>query len=98
MTLAWQRGVAKSPGNTGKAQCIASPAYDAKFLHVAATATVIGGTTFAGSVRRLDPATGAVLWQTGLPTVSAARRPWTARACSQSEPMAPARRQTPSTR
>jgi len=34
---------------------------------VAAQATVIGSTTFAGSVRQLDPATGNVLWETGLP-------------------------------
>ncbi len=67
MTLAWQRRVAVSPGGTGKAQCIASSAYDGKSLYVAATATVIGGKTFPGSIRRLDPATGRVLWQTGLP-------------------------------
>ena len=32
-----------------------------------ATATSINGKTFAGSIRRLDPATGKVLWATGLP-------------------------------
>ena len=67
MRLAWQRRVAASPGNTGKVQCIASSAYDGTFLYVAAAATSIGGRSFAGSVRRLDPATGRVLWQAGLP-------------------------------
>ncbi len=67
MTLAWERRIATSPGNTGKVQCIASSAYDGKFLYVAAAGTVIGGKSYLGSIRRVDPATGAVLWQTGLP-------------------------------
>ena len=67
MTLAWQRRIATSPGSTGAAQCVASSAYDGSSLYVGAAATVISGQNFAGSVRRLDPATGAVLWQTGLP-------------------------------
>lgn len=67
MKLAWQRRVAASPGDTGRAACIAASAYDGSSLYVAATATSIGGKSFAGSVRRLDPATGNVLWATGLP-------------------------------
>ncbi|MGI9008048.1 MAG: PQQ-binding-like beta-propeller repeat protein [Streptosporangiaceae bacterium] len=67
MKLAWERRVATSPGGTGDSRCIASSAYDGRFLYVAATATVISGHHYAGSVRRLDPATGAVRWQTGLP-------------------------------
>jgi len=67
MRLAWERRVAISPGNTKRPQCLASSAYDGKFLYIAAASTVIGGKTYHGSVRRLDPATGKVLWQTGLP-------------------------------
>ena len=67
MTLAWERRVATSPGTTPRPTCIAASAYDGKHLYVAATATVIGGTAFGGSVRQLDPATGHVLWETGLP-------------------------------
>jgi len=67
MRLAWERRVANSPGNSKRPQCLASSAYDGKFLYVAASATVIGGTKYHGSIRRLDPATGKVLWQTGLP-------------------------------
>ena len=60
MKLAWQRRVSTSV-------CMASSAYDGRFLYVAAGATAIGGKTYLGSIRRLDPATGRVLWQTGLP-------------------------------
>jgi outer membrane protein assembly factor BamB len=67
MNLAWERRVAASPGNTGRATCIAASAYDGSSLYVGATATSIGGQNFAGSIRRLDPGTGKVLWATGLP-------------------------------
>ena len=67
MTLAWERRVATSPGTTPRPTCLAASAYDGKHLYVAATATVIAGQTVQGSVRQLDPATGRVLWQTGLP-------------------------------
>src|SRR5258708_8339285 len=67
MTLAWERRIGTSPSNTGKVQCIASSAYDGKFLYVAAAGTVIGGKSYLGSNRRVDPATSAVLVQTGLP-------------------------------
>jgi outer membrane protein assembly factor BamB len=67
MKLAWEQRVAMSPGNSGRATCIAAAAYDGSSLYVGATTTSIGGTTFAGGVRRLDPATGKVIWATGLP-------------------------------
>jgi outer membrane protein assembly factor BamB len=67
MKVAWERRVAASPGNTGRATCIAGSAYDGSSLYVGATATSIDGQGFGGSVRRLDPATGKVLWATGLP-------------------------------
>ena len=67
MKLAWERRVAASPGDTGKATCIAASAYDGSSLYVAATATSIAGQNFAGSIRRLNPRTGKVLWATGLP-------------------------------
>jgi hypothetical protein len=34
---------------------------------VASNATMIGDVSFGGSIRELDPATGAVIWNTGLP-------------------------------
>jgi len=67
MTLAWERRIATRPGGTQRPTCIAASAYDGKHLYVAAQATVFNGTAFQGSVRELNPATGRVLWQTGLP-------------------------------
>ena len=67
MSVAWERRVAASPGSTGDNRCNASSAYDGRYLYVAATSTVIAGHQYAGSVRRLDAATGKVLWHTGLP-------------------------------
>lgn len=67
MTPAWHRRLAATPGNTGKAQCVASSAYDGRYLYVAAGSTTIGGQSYQGSIRRLDPATGRILWQAGLP-------------------------------
>jgi len=67
MTLAWKHRVATSPAGSPRPTCIAASAYDGTHLYVAAQATVISGTSFQGSVRQLDPATGHVLWETGLP-------------------------------
>ena len=36
-------------------------------LYLGSNATTIGGTSYAGSIRQADPATGAYTWQTGLP-------------------------------
>lgn len=49
--------------------CIASAVWDGATgqLFVAGDATTIGSTGFGGSVREVDPATGAFGWQTGLP-------------------------------
>jgi outer membrane protein assembly factor BamB len=56
------------PGS-GAGACIASSVWDGhtRQLFIAGTATTIGATSFAGSVREIDPATGAFIWQTGLP-------------------------------
>jgi outer membrane protein assembly factor BamB len=67
MMLAWERRVATSPGTTPRPTCLAASVYDGKHLYVAATATTIAHKTVQGSIRQLDPATGRVLWQTGLP-------------------------------
>jgi outer membrane protein assembly factor BamB len=65
----WQVQVANSynPKN-GDGQCDAAAIWDGSQLIVAGgNTTTIGGATYAGSVRSLDPATGAVVWETGLP-------------------------------
>ncbi len=67
MTLAWKDRIgAKSTAST-PAQCSAAAAWDGTHLYIAGPATTIGGTAYYGSVRQVDPQTGAFLWQTGLP-------------------------------
>jgi outer membrane protein assembly factor BamB len=50
-------------------ECIASAIWDAPAgtLYLSGNTTTIGGTRYAGSIRQASPATGAYLWQTGLP-------------------------------
>ena len=75
----WQRQVGQT-GGTGNGACITSAAYDGPdaTLFVAANQTTIGTTAVQGSVRALDPATGAVIWEqplgclpNGSPTLNA---------------------------
>lgn len=49
--------------------CIASAVWNgpAGTLYIAGNATTIGGISYGGSIRQVDPATGGYLWQTGLP-------------------------------
>ena len=42
-------------------------AFNGASLYMAGPGVTIGGTAFRGSMARLDPATGAITWQTGLP-------------------------------
>ena len=56
----WQRAIAKGGGN------VAAPVFDGTHLFLAATRTTIGGVRYEGSVRKVNPATGGVVWQTGL--------------------------------
>ena len=49
--------------------CLASSVWDGPTddLYIGGNPTTIGGTSYGGSVREVDPATGAFTWQTGLP-------------------------------
>lgn len=49
--------------------CLASAVWSGQTggLFIGGNGTTIGGTTFGGSVRRVNPATGAFSWQRGLP-------------------------------
>ncbi len=53
----------------GVLSCLAAAAFDGSLLYLAGNKTTIGGTTYAGSVRALDPATGAVVWESGLNSI-----------------------------
>lgn len=60
----WTLQASTSPG-----QCTAAAVWNPATgqLFVSSNATPLNGTTYAGSVRRVNPATGAVLWAAGLP-------------------------------
>lgn len=47
-------------------ECVAAAAWDGSHLFIGANQTTIGGISYAGSIRSLDPATGAPAWQVGL--------------------------------
>jgi outer membrane protein assembly factor BamB len=61
---AWQRTVG-APYTSGP-QCDAAAIWDRKHLFVAGNKTTINGVTYPGSIRMINPATGAYLWQRGL--------------------------------
>ncbi len=50
----------------GPGQCDAAPIFDGTHLYLASNGTTINGTAYDGSVRQVDPATGQIIWQTGL--------------------------------
>jgi len=54
------------PYGSGHGQCDAAPLFDGTHLYLASNGTTINGTFYAGSVREVDPATGTIVWQTGL--------------------------------
>jgi polyvinyl alcohol dehydrogenase (cytochrome) len=61
----WSNNVGTPDSSSG--QCDAAAVWDGARLYVASNQTVIGGVTYAGSIRELDPATGSVIWARGLP-------------------------------
>ena len=67
MTVRWERriGVPAFKGTTG--QCIATPAYNGKFLYFGGNQVAISGVTYGGSVQARQPGSGKLEWETGLP-------------------------------
>ena len=61
----WRAQLGSSFGEGG-GLCIGSAIWDGQHLYVPGNQTTIGGQTFQGSVREVDPATGAFIWETGL--------------------------------
>ena len=53
----------------GVLACLAAASFDGSTLYLAGNATTVGGVSYAGSMRALDPATGAVEWETGLNSI-----------------------------
>ncbi len=66
MQLVWKRAVGEGTP-LGQSNCLAGGVWDGTRLFVAAHATTIKKVHYSGSVRQLDPATGAIIWQLGLP-------------------------------
>lgn len=63
------KGLTVRTAGTGVGECIASAVWNgpAGTFFIGGNATTIGGTRYGGSIRQVNPATGAFLWQTGLP-------------------------------
>jgi polyvinyl alcohol dehydrogenase (cytochrome) len=53
--------------DTAGGQCDAAAIADGARLFVAGNTTTIGGVSYGGSIRLLNPATGGIRWQRGLP-------------------------------
>jgi outer membrane protein assembly factor BamB len=63
----WTAEIAAPDGTSG--ECIASAVWNATggALYAAGGGTTIGGTRYGGSIDKINPATGAYVWQRGLP-------------------------------
>jgi outer membrane protein assembly factor BamB len=65
MKLRWKVRVA-SGSPEGQFACLSAGVWDGSRLFLAGPRTTIGGIGYRGSVRRVDPLTGAAVWQRGL--------------------------------
>jgi outer membrane protein assembly factor BamB len=61
----WRRRM-NNPYPKGAGQCDAAAIFDGSHLYLAGGGTTINGKYYEGSVRKVNPATGAVVWQTGV--------------------------------
>ena len=67
MQLAWEDQIGAKSSSASPAQCSAAASYDGSNLYMVGDATTINGVSYRGSIRAIDPNTGAFRWQTGLP-------------------------------
>jgi outer membrane protein assembly factor BamB len=61
----WTRTIGE-PYGTGHGFCNAGAIWNGNHLFVAGNTTRIDGKEYRGSIRELDPATGTIVWETGL--------------------------------
>jgi outer membrane protein assembly factor BamB len=61
----WQRRLG-APSTEGPGLCLAAAIWDGSRLFVTGSGTTIDGTAYRGSIRRLKPRTGAIVWERGL--------------------------------
>jgi outer membrane protein assembly factor BamB len=66
MKVVWMRRIGASSIGKVRAQCQSAAAFDGHFLYMAGPGATVAGKHYRGSVERLNPATGAIGWQTGL--------------------------------
>lgn len=59
----WQRRI--GPAFPDPRACIGTASYDGNVLYVPGNQTTIGGVNYLGSVRALNPMTGALIWEQG---------------------------------
>lgn len=64
----WKYHVARTGLAEASGVCLAGAIWDGSALYVVGTKTTIGETDYRGSIRKLDPATGTPIWETGLPS------------------------------
>ena len=66
MKVRWEKVIgAASDGTNGR--CIATPAYNGKFLYFGGNQITIKGVTYRGSVQERNPGDGDLVWETALP-------------------------------
>jgi outer membrane protein assembly factor BamB len=69
MKVAWELRIG-IPAGQGGGSCLDTPAYNGAYLYIGGNQTSIDvngvSSVYPGSVQALSPATGAVIWQTGL--------------------------------
>jgi outer membrane protein assembly factor BamB len=63
----WKDQIGLTGHKSGGEICISGAIWDGSNLYVGGTPITIGGVLYRGSIRKLDPATGAPVWLTGLP-------------------------------
>src|SRR5262249_1102849 len=66
MALHWKVRIGAKSTSADPAQCTAAAIWAGTYLYMAGHPTTINGVSYRGSIRRIDPATGAFLWERGL--------------------------------
>jgi outer membrane protein assembly factor BamB len=61
----WQDQIG-NPVTVGLGPVRRRPKYDGSSLYLSSNGTTISGTAYDGSIRKVNPATGAYIWQTGV--------------------------------
>jgi polyvinyl alcohol dehydrogenase (cytochrome) len=65
----WRTRIGKASTGSGVDACLSAAIWNGSHLFIGGNPVTLNGTSYRGSVAELDPATGSILWQTGLPGV-----------------------------